>query len=212
MSYVNYAGLSSGELIPSHVYFLMATETTTDPHINLYTSAGANASFSGTPSCHKITDFRNNPCVYFMVKFEEVYENASNVTTIGDSELTDTLLFVPAVVRAGEAFTDYLITTTGKKLLSRAEDGDIKFKFGIGMEVRLLYVTTSDYLQVSITTDAGEEKYVNIPNMGWGMVILNDDTASVAATDESWQVDIYSTNYGGISPGDIIYLLSLIHI
>jgi hypothetical protein len=126
------------------VYFFHATDDDTVSAVTIGHGAGANGNFTGTFSIHKITDFKNNPGVYFHVKFEEVYENASDVTTIGDEEWADTMLFVPVVLRPGESFSDYLMDPSGLsgKFLVRSTEHPSsntwisvnKYKDGIDME------------------------------------------------------------------------------
>lgn len=177
-----YAGLDSGELQPNHIYFFFVREDDATPHLFVGNDTpGTN--FNGTFSAHKITEYKNNPGVYFAIKFEEVYENASDVTTIGAESWSDTLLFIPAIVRAGETFDDFLIDGASKAMLSRAQDADIKYKFGTGQEVRIFYASVSAYLRTTIVTDAGSSIENDIPNMGWGIQVLNDNIASVDAED-----------------------------
>ena len=189
-----YAGLTGGKLRANHIYILMAHITTTSPYIYL-TAPSSTINVAGTFSVHKISDFKNNPGVYFHVKFEEVYENASDVTTIGDEEWSDTLLFIPATVRPGESFSDFYITEADKSMLSRGESS--MYKFGIGQEIRTMYASPSAYIRGVVVTDDGLTTVTDIPNMGWGMVVVNDNIASIDAEDETVAVRIESVVLGG---------------
>jgi len=58
----------------------------------------------------KITDFINDPSIYFKIKFTEYYENSSGVTTSGSSSWSDTLLYIPAIIPNGQSFdSNYLL-------------------------------------------------------------------------------------------------------
>ncbi|MCK4815657.1 hypothetical protein KA005_07805, partial [bacterium] len=134
-----YAGLNSGECRQQQMYFMLVMEDAATPFIFLGNDNDSTNLGAQENTIRKITDFKDNPCVYFKVKFQEVYENASDVTTIGDTEYTDTLMFVPIVVRPGEEFTDYLITDAGAtltdKIATRNIDGDIKYPFEHDLEL-----------------------------------------------------------------------------
>ncbi len=194
---VNYAGLSAGKMQANHIYFLMGEHTDSAPAINLSAEVGSNSEFDGDPTCHKISDFKNNPGIYFHVKFEEVYENVSNVATIGGESWSDTLLFIPAVVRPGETFDDFMIDEDDKKNMSRGEDG--MYKFGIGQECRVLAVSPGAYIRARITTDAGVTTGTILPNLGWSLLIVNDNIGSIDAEDTDVAVDLeIMTALGGV--------------
>ena len=191
---IRYAGLSSGEMKPNHVYFMMGQDTESAPVLALV--ADNNADVAGTFFCYKISDYKNNPGVYFHVKFEEIYENSSDVTKMGDTDWADTLLFIPATMRPGEDFeTDFLVTAASKAPLSRA--AGCLYKFGIGQEMRILYACVSAYDKITIVTDAGSSDETDIPNMGWGMIIINDNIASVDAEDASIGISMASVSLAG---------------
>ena len=196
LSEAKYAGLSSDKLIANHIYIMHMPAAEAASYIILETVAGANAALTGTLTIHKIADFKNNPGVYFHVKFEEVYEDASNVTQIGAESWSDTLLFVPVSVRPGEAFDDYLIDQTSKKFISRAEDGAALFKYGIDMEIRLLAISVATYAKITLTTDAGATSSTKA-NTGWLIAILNDNVGSIDAEDETAQIQMLSADRTG---------------
>ena len=197
-SQVNYAGLSSDKLINNHIYPLMVIESLTTSYAILQTLAGSNAALTGTLTVHQITDFRNNPGVYFMVKFEEVYENASDVTTIGAESWSDTLLFVPVAMRPGEDFTDYVINSADDKLLSRADNISPFYKFGVDMELRVWFISTDVYIRIRVAIDANPD-YASgvVANAGWGMFILGDASFPVAVTDETLGLRVSAVDSGG---------------
>lgn len=189
-SAVRYAGLLSGKLQANHIYFLIAPQALSTPAITWIGSGSCEG--SGTLSIHKITDFKNSPGLYFHVNFQEVYEDASNVTTIGSTIWSDTLMFIPAVIPPGETFfSDYLSLPTGGKFLSKIYNGAVKYKFGIGAEIRSMYASTSAYVRTNVETDAGITQE-NRANMGWGMLVLNDSIAGVDAEDETIDFRIFS--------------------
>ena len=195
---IQYAGLSAGKLKNNHIYFMLLTQAQVASALVLESDAGSNGNVSGSLTMHKITNFKNNPGVYFSVKFEEVYENASDVTTIGAESWSDALLFVPVNVRPGESFSDYLMNAASKKLLTRAEDGDMMYKFGIDMEARLMAVCAGPYVKVTITTNAGNQS-ATFANVGWLIAILNDNIASLSTTDDDATIIVASVNSTGSS-------------
>lgn len=194
-----YAGLTSGKLNANHIYFLMAHETT--GYVRAYlTAPGSTIVVTGTFTIHKITDHRNNPGAYFHVKFEEVYENAAGVTTIGAESWSDTLLYMPVAVRPSESFTDdYIINSLGDNFLTRAGDMNSVFKYGIGMELRVMYAAVSAWVRASIVVDAGSETDNDIPNAGWGIIAANSEggyTNNPDADDETIGFVLTSINFG----------------
>lgn len=136
-----------------------------------------------------------------MIKFEEVYENSSDVTTIGAESWSDCMLFMPISVRAGEDFeTDYLVDYSGHKFLSRGEDGDLLYKYGIGMELRTLYACVSPWVKADAINNKGTEIITDIACAGWGMFIISDTSMPTYPMDAAQtQVSILlsSINYGG---------------
>jgi len=185
-SVAKYAGLSSGKLQSKHIYILHATEDDTVSSITIGHSSGANGNFSGNFSLHKITDFKNNPAVYFHIKFEEVYENASDVTTIGDEEWSDAMLFAPVILRPGETFSEYLVNGSTKKFAARSHPTgstniyDLKYMHGVDMEFRALIYSTTPYVTLwcvhAPTVPLREEE--EFDNMGWTMVMFSDTIAA----------------------------------
>jgi hypothetical protein len=179
----------------------------TTPYIYLG-SLVSGTQFTGTFSIKKISNFKNNPAVYFTIKFEEVYENASDVTVVTGTKYTQSLLFVPAEVRPGETFSNYYTDGATGKFLSRAEDGDALFKFGIGMELRYLYVTNQAYVRASLVVDAGTNTLNDIQNPGWGMMLCNNEggyTYDPDAQDETIGFSLSAINLGG----GIIYTVAV---
>lgn len=196
-----YSGLSGGRLRANRIYPLMVIEDLTTSYVTISTSAGSNCNFGGTVTGHKISDFRNNPGVYFMVKFEEIYENSSDVTTTGDTEWSGTILFLPVSVRPGENFeTDYLFDFSGHKLLSRGEEDALIYKFGIDMEIRTLYATNLCWLKADVINNKGTEIITDIPNAGWGIFIVGDATMPtypMDAAQPSFSLLLSTVNFGG---------------
>lgn len=195
---VELAGLSGGKLQANHIYFLMALTSNSLPAIGFESDFSSN--FNGTFSAYKIQDFKNNPGVYFRIRFDEVYENAAGVTTLGSGAYLDTMLFVPVKLRAGESFSDYLDHGNTGKFLSRANDGATIFRHGIGMETRMMYVSTSAFLRARLVVDAGSNSENDIPNMGWGIILANSEggfTYNPAETDETLTFQLYSIDEGG---------------
>lgn len=181
-SAVQYSGLLAGKLQGNKIYFMHVPSDSAAGYVSIVHGVGANAAFSGTIFTRKITDFKNNPGVYYHIKFEEVYENGSNITTIGAEEWGDCTLFMPVVVREGEQFSDFLLTTGGQKLPSRMADSH--FKNGIEMEMRLLALATSAYLRASTVIDSGTLIKNDLPNMGWGMFTLADNGSMPGLDDD----------------------------
>jgi hypothetical protein len=209
-SETNYAGLSSGELQENHIYLFHATQDDTISGIAIGHGAGANGNFSGIFQVHKISDFKNNPGIYFHIKFEEVYENASDVTTIGAESWSDTLLFVPIDLHPGESFSDYLAVATGasgKALVRSTEHPSTntfisanKMKAGIGMECRVMYLSVCPEIQVMISTALHGPLTLNIENPGWFMLILNDLTGSAGwAGIETYFFWTFTATTGGFA-------------
>lgn len=194
---VQYQGTLAGKMKGNHIYFMHVPSDSAAGWIAILHGVGANAAFSGTVFTRKITDFKNNPGVYYHIKFEEVYENSSNITTIGAEEWSDCSLFLPVVVREGEQFSDFLLTTGTQKLASRGADAF--FKNGIGMEIRLLALATSAYLRTSVVIDSGTITINDLPNMGWGMFTLADNgsISGLDDDDETISARIEATLPGG---------------
>lgn len=202
-SQTNYSGRSGGKLIANHIYPLMVIETLTTSFVSLTTGAGSNSALTGTATVRSISDFKNNPGVYFMVKFEEVYENVSDVTTIGAESWSDTLLFVPVVVRPGESFGDYFANgASGAKYALRQTDypssftyiTETKYKHGIGMEFRLLSLSTAPYILLRIMTPSGGPTDFQAVGAGWSITVLNDSTGPITVTDTFWYLQLLSIN------------------
>ncbi len=187
-----YVGLTGGRITKNHLYYFLATDDSyTDPVISLYTSGNNAAEFIGSFTIHTISDFQDNPGVFFRVKFEEVYENASNVTTIGAESFSDTMLFVPVIVRPDESFDDdYLMNGDDDQFLNRSADAGSKYKFGASMEMRLMFVSTNPYFKHIVITDAEVEISGITVNTGWGILIINDTSRNIEVTDEDIVVNI----------------------
>jgi len=200
---VNYAGMISGELNNNHIYFFLVTAATSTPTLWVGND-DPDTNFSGTFSVHKITDFKDNPGIYFQVKFSEVYENASDVTIVTGTKSADTLLFMPVSVRPGETFSQYLITGSGKKFLSRAEDGDTLYKHDIGMELRLMYVSVAAYMTARVAVDAGTNIEADISNLGWGILVMNSEGGFTYNPDSDDQSIIFQID-AVINGGSSIY-------
>lgn len=206
---IDYAGLSGVQLIPNHIYFFRSRVADTTPRVFLGKDSGT-VSFAGTFACHKISDFHNNPGVYFEVAFQEVYENSSDVTQVGAASYSDCMLFVPASVRPGENFDDYILDTspTGtKKSPSRAADSF--YKFGIGMELRAMNLCTGVWMRTNVVIDSGTVTQNNMASMGWGMFTLNETSLpGMDADDEtiSFRAEIM-TAYSGSSVYQGVYIV-----
>ena len=132
-------------------------------------------------TAHQISDFRNNPSAYFRIKFTEVYENASGVTTTGATAVSGTVLFMPVTIPAGDDFdTDYMLAGTSDKFLNKAVRNGMKHISGVGGEMRLLFVSDETYI-LPYDSQAGEGSAEK--NCGWGMLIINDDTITTLTSD-----------------------------
>jgi hypothetical protein len=188
-----YAGLTGGELTGNHIYFLMAHGTQTAPAVVWMADGPCAGAIKAT--IHKITDFRDNPGVYFHVSFTEIYEDADNVTTTGATKWTDCMLFIPATVRPGEAFDDFLIDAEGRRFLSRLGEAQNPYMYGQNMEMRVMAVSTGCFIHAYITTDHGTEVTSTVANLGWMMLILNDVSTDVAETDADIVIWISADDY-----------------
>jgi len=178
----------------NNIFFWVSDEAITVPVVRIGSDETGGYTIEGTFSIKQINDFKNNPGVYFSVKFQEVYENTSNVTTISDTERSISYLFLPSKVRPGEDFdTDYVIDAADHKFLSRTEDSAGLYRFGIGMEMRILAACVAPYIQANILTDAGTLP-VNAQNAGWAVVILNDTGSGVNADDTTIVLTLKSMN------------------
>lgn len=128
---------------------------------------------------HKITDLKNNPGVYFRVKFTEVAEDASGVISTGATAVTDTLLYIPAIMPTGEDFeTDYLLSGTSSKFLNKGVRNGMKFIAGIGSEIRLLFATD----ETNLRSYNSYGSYNTATGCGWGIIIGNDNTLPSAGS------------------------------
>jgi len=192
-----YSGLSSGKNKANHIYFFVMTYADTTPFIFLGNdSEGTN--FSGNFSIKKITDFQNNPGIYFTIKFEEVYENASDVTTIGAVLYSQSYLFVPMKMGPGESFTNYLITTSGKKWAQRqwlngASNTTVGiYKTGIDMDYRIFGICVAPFLTVRIGTAYSGNADFDVYGAGWVMLVMNDGTKALSVNDVKWWAYLFS--------------------
>ena len=180
-----YAGLDTGELQEDKIYFILVTASEATPFIALGNSSG-DLNFNIISTIKSISDYKNNPGVFFSIKFEEVYENASDVTTIGDESWSDALLFVPTVLRPEEDFdSDYLMDVAANEFLTRTDEADQKYKFGIGMEMRIMFVSNTPYIKTLFTTDVGTTTSVLTSNAGWGILVISDNATDIDAEDEN---------------------------
>jgi hypothetical protein len=163
-------------------------------------SNNSSTQFDGTFSVKKISDFKGNPGVYFTVKFQEVYENSSDVTTISDTEYAQSLLFMPVRVRPGETWDDFYANGSAGRLLTRADnEAAAMYKYNIGMELRVLFCSAESFTRVTVIADAGSPIVNNIQNCGWGMAIANDTNLSIDAQDETVGFTVSAiVNGGGI--------------
>jgi hypothetical protein len=154
------------------IFFYLPTDNEFETECHL-TIGGENIDVTLLATIHKITDFKNNPGVYFRVKFTEVYENSSGVTTTGATAETDALLYLPAIMPVGENFnTNYLISGTSSKFMNKAVRNGTKFINGIGMEIRLLFATDEPVILPYDTHNAyGSET----TGCGWGILVVNDN-------------------------------------
>jgi hypothetical protein len=122
---------------------------------------------------NKITDFKNNPGAYFRVKFSEVYENSAGVTTIGGTAATDTLLYLPAIMPTGEAFTtNYLFSGLSSKFLNKGARNGMKFINSVGSEMRVLFATDEPVLIPYDNQNGSGSEHVGC---GWGILVVNDN-------------------------------------
>lgn len=193
-----YAGLSSGKLTGQHMYFFLAIGDNLNPYMYLGNdNAGTNLACTDI-TIRKISgedSFKGNPGIYFKVKFEEVYENASDVTTIGDTEYSDTMLFIPMSVRPGESFSDFLITdATTEDIATRNVNGDVKYPFGAGLELRFFFITTCPWVRIEVVTDAGTS-YVTGVCYGWGIIIISETTCTIVSADADIVIAVKTSNY-----------------
>jgi hypothetical protein len=202
-----YSGLTANKNVEEHIYIFCMPYADTTPYIFLGSDVeGTNFGGMTEPmSIKKISNFRNNPGVYFTIKFEEVYENASDVTTIGGERYSQSYLFVPVVVPVGESFENdylgnshasgkYLVRSYLKAYTSATYIPYTKYKYGIGMEMRVMELSTVPYILLQTTPQPLSLVSFNCNNPGWFMSIFNDDTASVDDTLTFWSVVPYSCN------------------
>jgi len=192
---IQYAGLSNRKLgANTNYYFLLTDGAYVSPTMALYTGVYP-ATLAIDPNLYKVTDNHNNPTVFFRVVFSEVYENASGVVTTGDIEESDTMMFVPVVVEPGEVLADdYLLSdsvVTPKPCNRGVVSGGVKYKYGVGMEIRLLYIWNSEITINSWYNDGSAHSGATAPGIGWAMLIINDTTiAGLTASLASFSVDL----------------------
>ena len=154
------------------VYFHVVSVDNTTPTVRIGNTIGA-VNFTATASIKTISDFIGNPAVYFKVKYEEVYENSSGVTTIGADETTTSLLYVPVSIPIGETFNaNYLLAATNDKLLNESIRSGAKQLVGADMEHRVMYATDECYVRPYRNAGAGTA----VLNCGYGFLIVNDTT------------------------------------
>ena len=200
--YAGYSGLSGGKHPENHIYFFVMPYADTTPYIFLGNQVGSE-NFSGNFSVKKITDFKGNPGIYFTIKFQEVYENASDVTTIGATRYSQSYLFVPASVPIGESFDDDYImdapSGTSKWLQKSYLSGSNlyavgKYKIGADMEYRVLGVSTAPYLRNYISTVFSSYTTEDFQAAGWFIGVMNDNVLSIGSSDARFNAIIMATD------------------
>jgi hypothetical protein len=183
------------------IFFYLPTDYEFETECHL-TIGGENIDVTLLATIHKITDFKNNPGVYFRVKFTEVYENSSGVTTTGATAETDAMLYMPAIMPEGEDFnTNYLTSaggSSGSKFLNKSVRNGMQFINGIGMEMRLLFVTDEPVILPYDTQNAsGSEK----TGCGWGMLVINDN---IIAFPENSNIQVAIFSKSGVTTTESI--------
>ena len=193
------ASVTAYGLRSNHIYFITLPSQYDHHYIGLSSSAYAN--FSGTFALYKISDFQDNPCIYFRINFIEVYEDTNNITQSGDYAFSDSYLFVPAIMRGGQNFANFRIDAASKNFLTRHEHGTGPsiglYVYNTGMELRYMFVSATPYGRLTIVTDYGSEIDNDVPNPGWGIAVINDNVATFADTDESFGITFASIILGG---------------
>lgn len=199
--YAGYSGLNGGKHYENHIYFFVMPYDDTTPFVYLGNQVGSE-NFSGNFSIKKITDFKNNPGIYFTIKFEEVYENASDVTTIGAERYSQSYLFVPAVVPIGESFDDdYIMDASGtskwlqKSYLSGSNVYAVgNYKIGIDMEYRVLGVSTAGYVRNYISTVFSSYVTEDFQAAGWFIGVMNDNVLAIGSSDVRFSAIMMALN------------------
>ena len=175
-----YAGLDDTEGTMgerNNYYFLLTDDTYLGTYITLENNGPCAG--DGTISAYKVTDYNNHPVVFFRVVFTEVYENATDVTTTGDVEEADTYMFVPVVTDPGETFNaDFMFSSANtQKPLSRTINSGIKYTYGIGMELRVLFIHNLGISVQTVTSVGGGDTTGSVTtSIGWSMLVINDNT------------------------------------
>ena len=180
--------LSYAELEANKVYFHVVSVDNATPTVRIG-SSGGEVDFVVTASIKTVSDFIGNAALYFKVKYEEVYENASNITTIGAEEITTSLLYVPVAIPVGETFNgDYLMAGSADKFLNASLRAGTKHLVGSNMEHRIMYATDECYVR-SYEFRGGFGAVVL--NAGYGFIIVNDNTLNSLVLDTFIEVRGY---------------------
>jgi len=200
--FCGYSGNSGGRHQANHIYYFVMPYADTTPYIFLGGDAeGTN--FSGNFSIKKISDFKGNPGIFFVVKFQEVYENASDVTTIGATRYSQSYLFAPVHVPVGDSFTDYLISTSGKRYCAKRRENvagsgiygvATEFISNEGMEVRIMGLCVNPFMTARIYSVYGGNDDDAFQCAGWFIHVVNDNTHTPTAADTFMVVQHYSLN------------------
>lgn len=127
----------------------------------------------------------------YYILFSEMYENASDVTTTGDQDWSNSRMFFAVDPR--ETFDDYVCDGSAKKLLTlrpaaltyyQNPNGDA---FG---EVQINFICKINRIYFSVSIDGGGPVIINRYNLiGGAAAILNNQSGFPAAGTE-WEIHI----------------------
>jgi len=150
---------------------------------------GGQLNFTGTFICYKITTNRTtvgNPLAPYFVKFTEIYEDGSGVTTAGASALSAVHRNIPAFGDEN-AFSSYVLSGNTSLFACKTFKYNVaKIYSNIPYEYWIVFFTEYTELELFYSKDGGAATHTTHPVCyeGWGAIILNvgELLATVTAT------------------------------
>lgn len=130
----------------------------------------------------------------YKVKFSEIYENSSGVTTTGATHLTRVRRFVPATT---DNFTEYVMHDNACLFASETlRDGVTPYFIGTNWNREYFLAFFTEYALIKVmyrkNYTGGYSNNNKVCYEGWGVVILNTDEIFSSVTSG---LEIYIANY-----------------
>jgi len=187
------------------IRMFMVTQAMSASYIEIGHGTGS-LSFAGTWTIKRIAGDAcqiGKQCSYYKIGFQEFYEDADGITVEGTETRTNTLLFVPAVLAGGETLiANYIMNSgSGMKFLHDSIRNATWFKLGIGMDVRILFVSDETY--IALFGDIGTGEFTlssDFLNCGYGFACFTDtEMATITSYLDFKMKALRNTSYSAMS-------------